>query len=93
METLLTVDDINKLIHNPVTWVILAWAARELYRWLSKSNRELVTKMSELTIAIVRLETKLESIERVAYSIPKLEKDVSALHSKFRQFDSNSTST
>lgn len=93
MDSVATAKNIEELLKNPATWVVTAWILREIYRWFKKRNTDLedyikqnLTKMGELTIAIVRLETKLENIERIAYSVPKIEKDISALHSKFRQF-------
>lgn len=93
MESIITVEDLNKLLHNPVAWVLVMWVVREIYNFFKKRDAEIISKMSELTIAIVRLQTKLENIERMAYSVPKLEKDMNAIHSKFRQFAPDSTST
>lgn len=100
METLLTVDDINKLIRNPVTWVVLVWIGRELWRLYREKGRELdkaikenILKMGELTIAIVRLETKIENLEKLAGSVPKIQSDVNTLYSKLRQGQTDQAST
>lgn len=90
META-TPSQVLEFLLNPVTLIIVAWLIRELftiYRQkgsaLDLSIATLSEKIGLLSISIVRLETKLESLEHFAELIPKLQSDVSAAHEKIR---------
>ncbi len=87
-------DEIYKLVQNPTFWVVSAWLAEKIYQSYAKNNqvtsqaiRELGVKIAELTVSIVRLETKLQSIEQFAFSIPKLQQDLNVLHARVRTLD------
>jgi DNA repair exonuclease SbcCD ATPase subunit len=55
----------------------------------TQSIKENTSRMADLTVAIVRLETKLESIESLTFNIPKMKDDLNAIHGKLRRFDPN----
>lgn len=80
------------LLSNPTFLLLFFWFLKEMYS-LSKSKvggfetamKENSIKLSELTISLVRLETRLESFEKIMETVPKLRSDVDAAHSKIRE--------
>lgn len=83
--------DLIALVKNPAFVVIAAWLAREMWQSHTKSKngqdeaiKENTKKMQELTISIIKLETKLEHIYESLSSIPKMKEDINALHGRYR---------
>lgn len=75
------------LLSNPTFLFLVFWFLREMYA-LSKSKvSDINVKLSELTIAIVKLETRLESIQRLTDAVPKLIQDNAAFHEKVREMN------
>lgn len=91
MDSILTAQNIKDAFNNPAIWIAGLWISRELYHSWKTKGAALSKSMAELTVAIVRLETKLEALENIAYSVPKLKKDVDGLYQKMRSFDPTST--
>jgi hypothetical protein len=91
MDNLLTIQNINDLIHNPAIWLLCLWVSREIFHSWKEKGAALSKSMAELTVAIVRLQTKIENLETIAYSVPKLKQDIDGLYRKMRESDSTPT--
>lgn len=69
------------LLKNPIFLVMLGWLIKEI--WMGSAR--LSNKINELNLSMVRLETKIEAIEKFSESIPKLKDDITAAHDKIRE--------
>lgn len=87
-------QDITNLIANPVLWVCLAWAVRELIQVVRQKQaisaseiKELSYSISKLSVSIVRLEVKLEAMEKAIADIPKMRRDIDTAHGRLRELN------
>jgi hypothetical protein len=81
--------ELISLLQNPTFLVILAWLVREAAHGYRTNLKELTKEISKLSIALVRLETRLEALDPHLESIPKMQADIHALHSKIRTITPN----
>lgn len=84
-------DQIHSLLLNPTFWILAVWLASEYWRGLKSKNKEYMealkensVEISRLTLAMARLETKLEPIQAAIQQVPKIQSDLNFLHSKVR---------
>lgn len=91
-------DDVKALFNNPALWIVVLWLAREGYAlakaFIKQKDSEFTVAIQEntkemktLAIAMVKLETKFEGLEKLYLTIPEMQKDLSALHGKLRALE------
>ncbi len=96
MDTPLDGKELLSLIQNPIFLLIGAWVMREFWTLSQKKAsgyddalKANNAKLTELTIAIVKLETRLESVDKALEILPKMRADIDASHSKIRDLATN----
>lgn len=85
----------SELIKNPIFWLIVAWVLRELWgNWKVKRRsledkintmiKENTNEMSKLTLAVTKLEVKIEQLDRLTSKIPDLLDSLNVAHERIR---------
>lgn len=93
METL-PISQVISFVQNPAFILLLIWVLKEILDFSRKkvsqydnALKDNSQKLSELTIAIVTLQVKLDQLEKFTRVIPKLSDDIIAAHEKIRDLN------
>lgn len=84
-------NDLMGLLKNPAFILMAVWLFKEVWSNAKRKNlaldstlKDLSDKINQLTIAVVKLEAQLQSIDKLVEIIPKMREDINASHDKIR---------